>query len=127
MTPTVAARDGGFVPAVRAVTPDQRKSVPQKRFRIGIVMRGRKPAVHMAAETPDHLVALRDLRDFISTDTITPVASLCWLPGGVMRISLEFPFEFSVFRNPYAKLISFPFSPLQTNERNTFWNISKIF
>ena len=45
-------------------------------------MRGRKPAVHVAAETPDHLVALRDLRDFIPTDTITPVASLCWSPGG---------------------------------------------
>ena len=79
-------------------------------------MRGRKPAVHVAAETPDHLVALRDLRDFIPTDTITPVASLCWSPGGVIRISLEFPFEFSVFRNPYAKLISFQFSLSPTNK-----------
>ena len=54
----------------------------------------RKLAVHVVAETPDHLVALRDLRNFVLPNIlIHPIALFYKSSGGVMRIFFEFLFE----------------------------------
>lgn len=60
-------------------------------------------AVHMPPETPDHLVALRDPRNFIPLILIHPVAFLYKPSGGVINIFFRYSLRFS--RSPGSKTI----------------------